>query len=281
MGPAVGPLVLYKQEVSKMRNVLKLRISKRTIFSSFMNVAIVAGFIGLVNLPVPAPVEEMGDMESFIENQLELVPLPDQKGDLGAFIESLPKDAVPVIVVPKSNMEKREAPVFQEATATMKNKYSWGASLSDGKFEALSKKWKRGVLQVATDKRCDKYAKAFKVSTKLDPLLQKAHAIVESNCDATVKGAAGEVGIFQVMPQTCREMGVTGDYRDPLVNATCTEKYRLTLCATSKKKCTAKLMFLAHNRGIAGALRTANADSTEYLRKVDCAARVLRKQKCA
>ncbi len=222
-----------------------------------------AGFVGLINLPATTPVEELGDMGSFIQEQVELVPLPDQKGDLGAFIESLPKDAVPVIVVPVPGAAMREA------------------ALSDGKFEALSKKWKRGVLQVATDKRCDKYAKAFKVSTKLDPLLQKAHAIVESNCDATVKGAAGEVGIFQVMPQTCKEMGVTGDYRDPLVNATCTEKYRLTLCATSKKKCTAKLMFLAHNRGIAGALRTANADSTEYLRKVDCAARVLRKQKCA
>jgi hypothetical protein len=245
-----------------MRIIPKLRISKG-MCSSLMNAAVVAGLVGLINLPATTPAEEKGDMGSFIQKQLELVPAPEDMGDLGAFIESLPENTAPVIVVPVPGEEMRDA------------------KLSDGKFETLSPKWKRGVVQVVAEKRCNKHAPAFRVSAKLDPLLQEAHAIVESNCDATVVGAAGEVGIFQVMPQTCKEMGVRGNYRDPLVNATCTEKYRLTLCATSKKKCTAKLMFLAHNRGITGALRTANAESTEYLRKVDCAARILRKQKCA
>jgi hypothetical protein len=247
-----------------MRTIFTLRISKKFILSNLLNASLVFGMIGLGLLQEKQTgAESMGDMGAFIEEQLELVPAPEEMGDLGAFIESLPKDSVPVITIPVPGAPMRDA------------------KLSDGKFEALSAKWKRGVVQVVREDRCAKHAKAFQVSAKLDPVLQKAQAIVESNCDATAVGAAGEVGIYQVMPSTCTEIGVRGDYRDPLVNATCAEKYRQVLCATSKKKCTARLMFLAHNRGVAGALRTANAEASEYVRKVDCAARVLRKQKCA
>jgi hypothetical protein len=53
------------------------------------------------------------------------------------------------------------------------------------------------------------------------------------------------------------------------------------LCDTVHGSCTARLMFLAHNRGIAGALATARPESTEYVRKVDCAERVLLGKMCA
>lgn len=240
-----------------MRISSKLRISAK-LLSVLLNPAIVAGFVGLALLLGPKNETASADAAGqFIEDQLILLEM-DQVD-----MQELPPDARPVIVVPVPGAPIRDA------------------SLSDGKFETLSRKWKRGVQQVVLEKRCNKHAQAFQVSTYIDPVLQEAQAIVESNCDAAVIGAAGEVGIFQVMPKTCAEIGIRGDYADPLVNARCTEKYRLTLCAASKKKCTAKLMFLAHNRGISGALRTADAASTQYVRKVDCAARVLRKQKCA
>lgn len=245
-----------------------MRISKSAVISNILNATLVFGMISVAVLYSErvAGATEMGDMGSFIEEHvmtLEAVPDDLPVSGLDEFIETLPEGSEPVIVVPVPGAEMREA------------------KLSDGKFETLSPAWKRGVHQVVRDERCRKVAKAFSSRSMLPTLLQQAHAIVESNCDSKVVGAAGEIGVFQVMPATCKEIGIRGDYRDPVVNARCTEKYRQMLCKSSKKACTAKLMFLAHNRGIRGALKTASPESTQYLRKVDCAQRVLRGKRCA
>lgn len=250
--------------------ILKLRISKSFMISNILNASLVFGMIGLSALygnhaADASDMSEMGDMGSFIEKHIVLEEVPEDLpvGGLGKFLETLPEDSTPVIVIPVPGAEMREA------------------KLSDGKFETLSPAWKRGVHQVVQDERCRKVAKAFTNASLVSPLLQEAHAIVESNCDPKVIGAAGEIGIFQVMPSTCKDIGVRGDYRDPRVSAQCTEKYRQMLCKTSKKACTAKLMFLAHNRGITGAQKIVRAEATEYLRKMDCAQLVLRGKRCA
>jgi hypothetical protein len=249
-----------------MRTFSKLRISKG-FFSSLLNVAVVAGLVGLTALQVPAQPKTMGDMGDFVRKHafvMTEVPRDLPVTGLDAFIERLPEDAIPVIV-----------------TRTKKVKAHANAKLSDGDFSGLSPKWKQGAVLVARQKRCDKHPDAFVQDPLLPPLLQKAHAIVETNCDARVVGDAGELGIYQVMPKTCRELGVKGDLRNSKVNAECTARYRKKACASVKGECQFVFMFASHNRGIAGAKRVDDLYSLEYARKVDCAARALQGQKCA
>jgi hypothetical protein len=250
-----------------MRNFLKLRICKGFV-SSALTATMVVGFLGSALFsPDSVKPESMGDLGSFIEEQvltLESVPEGATLEDLGAFIKSLPEDAIPVIVTPKGHYTTQEG------------------ALSDGKFEMLHPKWRRGVVQVVREGRCKMHMALYR-GTTIDLLYQEAQAIVESNCVGTARGDDDEVSVVQVMSETCKSIGITGDYAKTSVALACAEKYRTMACDAAKKrqrKCSLQVMILAHNRGIAGALRTANAESTEYLRKVDCAARVLRKQKC-
>ena len=148
-------------------------------------------------------------------------------------------------------------------------------ALSDGKFEALSVAWKRGVQQVVADKRCKRVSKAFMIGETLNPLLRQANVIVESNCDTTVVGAAGEVGLFQPLPTTCKALGITGDLKIPVINAKCAEAHRKSVCKQVKGECTHTFLFLAHNRGVRGALKVKNPKATTYLRRIDYARQVL------
>jgi hypothetical protein len=252
-----------------MRTFAKLRISKG-LFSGTFNAAVVAGLVGLTQLQAPTlpePMGDMGDMGAFISTHafvMTEVPRDLPVTGLDVFMETLPADAVPVIV-------KRTKKVTKKSHA----------KLSDGDFSGLSPKWKQGATLVALQKRCDKHQDAFVQDPLLPPLLQKAHAIVETNCDADVVGSAGELGIYQVMPKTCRELGVKGDLRNSKVNAQCTALYRKKACASVEGECQVVFMFASHNRGIAGAKRVDDLYSLEYARKVDCAARALKGQKCA
>jgi hypothetical protein len=248
-----------------MRTLSKLRISKG-FFSGMLNVAVVAGLVGLTQLQVPTQPEPMGDMGAFISKHgfvMTEVPHDLPVTGLDAFIETLPEDAVPVIV--------------KRVTKSVARKH---ARLSDGDFSGLSPKWKQGAMLVARQKRCDKHPDAFVPDPLLPELLQKAHAIVETNCDANVVGDAGELGIYQVMPKTCRELGVKGDLRDSKVNAECTAAYRKKACRAVKGECEFAFMFASHNRGILGAKRVSDVHSLQYTRKVDCAARALQGEKC-
>lgn len=149
-------------------------------------------------------------------------------------------------------------------------------SLSDGKFENLSDAWKLGVRQVVNDKRCRKVSSAFKVGKTLNPLLREANVIVESNCDSKVVGGEGEIGLFQPLPSTCKALGITGDLRNPVVNAKCAEAHRQSVCKeVGFASCTDAFLFLAHNRGVRGARRVGNPKATTYLRRIDYAKQVL------
>lgn len=237
-----------------MRNVLKLRISKRTIFSSFVDAAIVAGFIGLVNLPAPTPVEEMGDMESFIQEHIVFVEVT--KGDLESGIE-IPSDALPVIVTPSQDAER----------------------ISDRNFGTLSPKWVRGAVQVVREKRCAKQHDAFLADSVIPVLYQQAHAIVESNCGPSAVGKDGELGMYQPLPETCRELGITGDIRKNRLNAKCAEAFLKNVCA-QVKKCTIAFMMAAYNRGLRGAKKVKDLHALQYNRKLECAALIIQGGRC-
>lgn len=204
----------------------------------------------------------MEDLGAFIEDTVfEDAPV----SGLEDFLNETPLEAAPELVLPIPDFPVRDA--------------VW---VSDGNFKALSASWKRGVVQVAKDKRCKRHVRAFtQTGNSMSPILKEAQAIVESNCDASVVGLAGEIGIFQVMKKTCKEMGVAGDYRDPFINARCAEKLRIAYCKTVKGECPTDRMILAHNRGVTGARKTKHPEATEYLRKLDCAVRVLKGMQCA
>lgn len=180
---------------------------------------------------------------------------------LEAFMKELPARVAPKLVLSVPRLPVRNA--------------VW---ISDGNFGTLSASWKRGVVQVASDHRCKRHIRAFtQTGTIISPLLKEAQAIVESNCDGTAKGLAGEVGIYQVMANTCKEMGITGDYTDAVINARCAEKYREAYCQTVQGTCPTNRMLLAHNWGLSGARRAKHPESAEYVRKIDYAVRVLAK----
>jgi len=193
------------------------------------------------------------------------------KGDMEAFIqENVVDEPVSGLSDSIDHLIEVEAPVVIPI-----QKPTQSSALSDGKFEKLSIAWKRGVQQVVRDKRCKHVSKAFMVGETLNPLLRQANVIVESNCNAKVVGGAGEIGLFQPLPTTCKALGVTGDLTDPLVNAKCAEAHRQSACKQVKGDCTHAFLFLAHNRGVRGALKVKNPEATTYLRRIDYARRVL------
>ena len=229
-----------------------VRIAQGFTISHALNGALVVGVI-CVGLRMTAESSSYGDMGSFIEERVLIEPPSDMPlSGLDDFIRNLPKDANPMIM----------------SVPTHTN-----AALSDGNYTALSPAWMRGVKQVVAEGRCNAVGEAFH-TMKMDVSYQQAWAITESNCSSNAVGVSGEVGLFQPMPETCASLGIKGDLHNPTVNATCTARYVAATCKRVKH-CSLRLVFLSHNRGASGALRVANPEKTEYLRKIDYVLRLL------
>ena len=202
----------------------------------------------------------MEDLGAFIEHNA----LDEPISGLSEFLSEVPVETKPALELPVPGLPVRNA--------------VW---ISDGNFKPLSVAWKRGMVQVVKEQRCKRHRKAFtETGTVTSPILREAQAMVESNCDASIRGAAGEVGINQVMAATCKSMGVVGDYTNPVINTRCAEKYREAYCKTVKGTCPTDRMMLAHNWGLTGARKAKHPEAAQYLRKLDCAVRVLKGLTC-
>jgi len=243
-----------------MNSVLRIvkqvvRISTSFKVSHVLNGAMILGVVGASMLH-SVDTSPYGDMGAFIEDQVLIEPPVDMPvSGLGSFLKQLPADAEPVIVTSAS--------------------LDSVAALSDQNYSALSTSWKNGVKRVVAEGRCNKVDGAFH-SMKMDVAYQTAWAITESNCNPSIVGAAGEIGLFQPMPATCKSLGITGDLHKPIVNATCTAKYVEQTCKQSHGKCSLRFVFLAHNRGVSGARAVKDPQKAEYIRKIDFARSVLR-----
>ena len=189
----------------------------------------------------------------------------NEMGDMGAFVEEYaPTESEPQPVVPKTKSKKSSVPTM----------------LSDGKFEELSLSWKRGAVHTVQSGLCDKHDMTFALTSDKDVgfILAKAQAIVESNCEAKMVGTADDVGLNQVRVVACTEAGVSGNRKDPFINASCAAGYRKALCAKYDSCDTLAELYVAYNRGPTGATRVAHPRSTEYVRKIDYVFRLLVKR---
>ena len=84
-------------------------------------------------------------------------------------------------------------------------------------------------LQVA--KICNQYDSLVHKYFGVNFALRKAQMFGESSCNSTTVGSAGEIGLFQVKPSTCKDVGVTGDLFDPKNNIDCASRYLTQLCS--------------------------------------------------
>lgn len=149
--------------------------------------------------------------------------------------------------------------------------------ISDGKFDALSAKWRRGVRQLVSTSLCDAYDRVIWTAVDKDPKrfwLAKAQMIVESGCRPRLIGHKTDFGLFQVQKGACADVGIAGDLLDPATNIKCATAYRQTLC-WQYGHCAPAEMFVGYNAGPVGAERIDDKQAFEYARKVDFAYRAL------
>lgn len=238
------------QEVSIMRTTSLLRTGKRVGFVASIAFAVVVA-VGFSALVAKGGADgEMGDMESFIKEKVFIDP---PVSGLGEFLNELPEPKTPTIVVPVPNQPMRSASV-----------------LSDGKFETLDPKWKKGVERLVKSGACDQHDMAIAIASGADVgfLLAKAQAIVESNCNHLVVGTHDDVGLYQVRAVACTEAGVKGDRTDVFVNASCAARYRKVLCTKYRSCDSLATLFVSYNRGPTGAKKVSDASAMQYARKI-------------
>lgn len=139
---------------------------------------------------------------------------------------------------------------------------------SDGNYSLINKHWKRDVQHLVLHQTCNTQDKTLqKIARGSSRLfwIAKAVMITESLCDPQ-SGPA--IGAFQVKERTCRELGVKGNLREFMPNATCGVKYIASLITGGLTEPDA---LISYNRGPGGMRRMKEHQKKEarYLRKID------------
>lgn len=158
-------------------------------------------------------------------------------------------------------------------------------SISDGKFEELSKKWRDGIHWLLSTGKCRAYDRIVwnsltgnKITKNLKYAVVKAQMMVESGCRWNVIGGGTDYGLFQVQKRACEDVGVEGDLLDPKTNTKCAIAYHKKLCV-SYGKCALTERLVAYNVGPTGSSRVKNKRAHQYPRKIEYALRALLKRK--
>jgi hypothetical protein len=158
-------------------------------------------------------------------------------------------------------------------------------SISDGKFDELSKKWRDGVHWLLSTGKCKAYDNIvwYMVGgNKFKYLLAKAQMMVESGCRFDVIGGGTDHGLFQVQRRTCEDVGIKVDAEeellDPKTNVKCAIAYHKKLCV-SYGKCTLTDMLVSYNVGPTGSSKVIDKRAHQYPRKIEYALRELLKRK--
>jgi hypothetical protein len=154
-------------------------------------------------------------------------------------------------------------------------------SISDGKFEELSQKWRDGVQWLLSTGKCKAYDHLiwYMVSgNRFKYLLAKAQMMVESGCRFDVIGGGTDYGLFQVQMRACLDVGIEGDLLDPKTNVKCAIAYHNKLCV-SYGKCTLTERLVAYNVGPTGSNKVQDKRAHQYPRKIEYALRELLKRK--
>lgn len=103
----------------------------------------------------------------------------------------------------------------------------------------------------------------------IDPKVAVTVAIVESSLNPKAMGQAGEIGLFQIMPDIVKRKGFTKrQMKDPMVNI----YVGLQMLEDAKKHCSHKrgnTWLVCYNYGAKNALRVHHPSLWPYVKKVN------------